>query len=414
MVRTVGIITVGDELLAGSIVDRHGAWLSSRLTEAGFDVVCHVSVGDPAGELSATLSTLAPKAAAWIVTGGLGPTEDDRTRQELAALAGVDTEFRQESWDRIAEFYRRFGREPGENNRRQAFFPCGAEEILNPHGTAPAFRLFSHGSKIWALPGVPFELHRLFEESVLPALRQELTPLSSPALESYAYFGVSESVFDEWILSVLPPEAHRDYHVRATEGELHVRVPAGLELAEASRARFGGRFLGLGEENLSARVIAAALQSGATLATAESCTGGLLGSRLTSVPGSSEVYPGGWVTYANQAKVQWLGVAAGIISAHGAVSPECARAMATGARERAESDWAVSVTGIAGPGGGTPDKPVGTVHFGLASATDVYWKQLELRGDRSRIRLLAAQHALHGLLEALRESDMASWSNDQR
>jgi len=404
---TVSIITVGDELLAGRVVDTHGAFLSARLVPFGIPVISHRTVADAPGALSAALLEESERADTIVVAGGLGPTEDDRTREECARAAGVELEWREEWWERISARLARRGAPPSARNRRQAWFPAGAEAIENPFGSAPAFRVRVGAAEVWALPGVPEEFRGLVEGALLPALRP-----GAPVEEGvWTFHGIPEAALDEWLVSILAERGQSpSHHICVREGEIEVRLRPGIDLAPLARARFGGRFLGAGGASLPERIVAEARAAGLRFALAESCTGGRIAGRITDIAGSSAVLEAGWVAYGNAAKVRDLGVPAEWIDRHGAVSAPVAEAMARGARERAEVDLALSTTGIAGPGGGSAEKPVGTVWFGIATGEGVRSGVRSFRGDRERVRQLAVAQGLATLLAALRGEDPLPWA----
>lgn len=404
---TISIITVGDELLAGRVIDTHAAFLSSRLVPFGIPVIAHRTVGDAPGALRAAIVEESSRAATVVIAGGLGPTEDDRTRQECAAAAGVELEWREEWWERIAARLSRRGAPPSPRNRRQAWFPAGSETIENPYGSAPAFRMRVGGCELWALPGVPDEFRGLAETVLLPALR----PGARLDEGVWTFHGIPESALDEWVVETLaarglPP----DHHICVREGEIEVRLRSGIDLGPAARARFAGRFLGAGALSLAERIVGEAQGAGIRVAVAESCTGGRIAGRITDVPGSSAVFEEGWIAYGNAAKARELGVAPALLERHGAVSAEVAEAMARGARERAGVGIALSTTGIAGPGGGSAEKPVGTVWFGVATAGGVRSGVRVFRGDRERVRQLAVAQGLACLLAAIRGEDPLPWA----
>ncbi|MEM7166984.1 MAG: CinA family nicotinamide mononucleotide deamidase-related protein [Planctomycetota bacterium] len=410
----VAVVTVGDELLTGDIVDRHSAWLSHALTTHGYAVEIHMSAGDAPGALRRSLAAIPGTPQVVLIVGGLGPTADDRTRSEVAAAVGVETEFRDGAWRNIEDFFRRLGREPVARNRSQAYFPVGSEVVDNRFGTAPGIRLKgTHDADWWVLPGVPHELHGLFRETVLPALLRDCPPPREQPMTEFRFFAVPESELDGWLLQQIPATQHEGIHLCCGDGELRVRLDEPLDLAPAAQKHYGTRFLGAGGTALEERVVQAAVAAGCTIATAESCTGGLLGTRLTDVVGASQAYAGGWVVYSNELKTSQLGVEAAVIAECGAVSAEVARALAAGARERAAAGIGIGITGVAGPGGATAGKPVGTVHLGLAFQDQVCSTLLRLRGERDRVRSLAANHALFAALRTLRGDRLATWSRDQ-
>ncbi len=409
MAATAGVIAVGDELLAGRILDTNARFLSARLTALGFRVRYQIAVGDGSGELGALLASPAADAEAVIVTGGLGPTEDDRTRAEIAAALGVALEFRAETWEQIAARLRARGVDPNPRNRSQAYFPAGADVVTNRHGSAPAFRVTRPGGEIWALPGVPAEMESIFEEEVAPALaRSGAAP--SAKRETLRFFGVPESHLDAWFVERLLPNERADYHIRVHDGEVEVELPSGVSLAAAAAERFPGNYLGTGGIGLPERLVAVARSAGLTIATAESCTGGLVASRITSAPGASAVFLGGWVVYSNALKSEQLQVPPALLGRHGAVSAEVAVGLARAARDEAHADLALSVTGIAGPDGGTPEKPVGTVYLGLAGPSGFRSRRLSLAGGREQIRSRTAGWGLHALWAAAAGAPLAGWS----
>ncbi len=400
---TAAIISVGDEIVSGRVLDQHAAYASGRLGAAGVETRLHVTVSDRVGELSTQLRAVASTVDIVVITGGIGPTEDDRTRSEVAIAADVDLEYRDDSWERIrARFGDRLRSE--ERNKRQAFFPVGAEEIENPLGTAPAFHVPGHHPGVvsslgwWVFPGVPREFRGLFESNVIPSL-----PATTRAnRDVMRVFGISESVLDAWILRTLPAAYHSDYHVCVTDGEIEIHAPVGLELGAKLASEYGDRFLGSGHDDLARRVISAGISSQARLATAESCTGGGIAARMTDVAGASGCFEMGWITYTNHSKVAQLGVDPEILERYGAVSAETVEAMARGAAERSGATHVAAVSGVAGPDGGSPEKPVGTVFLAILSPIDLEVQRLELPGDRGRVRTLTVQNALFGLLRALR------------
>lgn len=411
----LGIVTVGDELLTGRITDSHSSYLSQAFVTRGYDVTFHFSVGDRPGDLSGWLRRLNHEGPLMIV-GGLGPTEDDRTRSEVAAALGVDLEFDPSSWKRIQNYLANRSVTVSENNRHQAFFPRGATVVENPHGTAPAFRVSARRGTWWVLPGVPRELHALLEEAVLPEL-MSLYPRPARTDDSVAlrFFAVPEARLDEWLLARLDASERDRYHICVSDGETFVEVPARDDWEEAATIAFGPRFLGSGPDGLAGRVLAEATRRGAQLATAESCTGGLVSKRLVDMPGASAAFAGGWVAYSNDQKRQNLGVPSVELERDGAVSASVACSLARAARDRGGAPELSSVpegvppsdrrlvvhglgiSGVAGPGGGTEDKPVGTTYIAVANPHGVWWRRYSLPGNRDRIRSWAASWGLFAL-----------------
>ena len=404
----VELVTVGNELLLGFTVDTNGAEIARALGAHGVRIVRRTAVGDAADEIRAAVSDALRRTGAVITTGGLGPTRDDVTKHAVAELFGAPLRFDEEIWAGLVERFRRLGRAPAASNRSQAEVPEGAAVLRNRWGTAPGLWLNGSPGLVVMLPGVPHEMRMLLQHEVLPRLagRSDATVVRSRMLRTT---GIAESALAERMGEIEREIAPLTLaYLPGYEG-VDLRVSAwGLEPDEADRrlgealgllrARAGDHAYGEDDADLAAIVLARCREAGLRLATAESCTGGLVGARLTEVPGSSEVYEGGVVCYSNRLKRELLGVPAALIEDHGAVSEAVVRAMAEGARLRLGVDLAVAVTGIAGPGGGTPDKPVGTVWLAVADASGPTARRVTFLGSRREVRARAAQAAL-SLLE---------------
>lgn len=405
------LLSVGTELLLGEIVDTNAAYLSRALADAGIDVYYKTTVGDNRLRLATAMGIALSRSDILIVTGGLGPTQDDITKEVLAALLGIPLELRADAWEGIQSLLTRRGRPVTENNKRQAMLPQGARLIPNPVGVAPGVWL-EHGSKlIVCLPGVPAEMTAMVEESVLPWLKERTAsaPLHSKVLR---FRDIGESALEHELMDLFIHQTSPTLALYAGSGEVRLRMTcraASRELAEAAfapveqeiRRRVGRYIYATGNEPLERLVGAALRRAGATVAVAESCTGGLIGQRLTSVPGSSDYFLGGIVAYHNDVKRRALGVPAELLEAYGAVSEQVARAMAEGVRTVLGADFGLAVTGIAGPGGGTEEKPVGTVFIGCAAADGARVVHRLFRGTRDAIRQQTADEALYLLLRAL-------------
>lgn len=408
----VEFLVTGDEVLRGTIADTNSAQTAARLYPLGFALRRTVVVGDRGADIRRALLEAAARADFCIVSGGLGPTEDDLTAACAAEAAGVPLR-RDEGWLlRLRERWQARRSEPmPANNERQALLPETAELLGNPDGTAPAFALRIDRCTFFFLPGVPREYHRIVEELVLPRLSRSLghAALRARVLQCY---GITESALDEAVRPLLAahPEVRFGFRTRFPENHLSL---AALAADEATAAANLARVEKLCRERLGAVVYGAdgctfaqatgealAAASG-TLATAESCTGGLLAQLLTEVSGSSRYLRGGYVVYANELKERALGVPRALLEACGAVSEEVARAMAEGARKASGATHAVAITGIAGPDGGTRDKPVGTVWLALASPAGTRARLARLRGDRGQIRMLSAYASLQLVREEL-------------
>jgi nicotinamide-nucleotide amidase len=401
------ILSTGDELTSGLTVDTNSNFLADKLFEIGVDLVAVVTVGDDAERIRWAFTSGLDRADLVIATGGLGPTADDLTTETLAAALGRKLHFDEESAEHIRALFRSIGRTMPENNLRQATFPEGAVILANPLGTAPGYRVEVDwkGKRrfVVVMPGVPREMKPMMEMTVLPWIRS----LDESGLvyrsRSFQTFGASESALDEMMAGAISPDEGR-LSFRAAFPQISVRVTAhGLpgevdeklaRLGERVRSRIGDYVFGEAAATMEAVVEDLLRTRGWKLATAESVTGGLIADRLTNVPGSSQVFVGGLVAYTLEAKEATLGVRRDTLELHGAVSEATAKEMAAGARRALGADVAVSATGIAGPDGGTPQTPIGTVYVGLAADGMEVAKRYALWGTRDWIRLLASQIAL--------------------
>lgn len=403
------VLTIGTELLRGEVVDQNGSWLIGRLGALGLEVVEQRCIGDELGAIRLALMELASVADIVLVTGGLGSTSDDLTRDAAALALGEELEPRAEALDRIVARWRDLGREMPEINRRQAMVPVSARLLDNPVGSAPGFAFELTSASVYCVPGVPVEARAIFDETIAAELAPKI--LRKKALRCMRVAGLAESEVASRIEAL---EALRGTTLRysAQLGEVVVSIEAEASdegaafthceaAAEVIGRRLGDYVYAEGEESLPAVVGQHLRDRGLTLAIAESCTGGAVGTLLTDVPGSSAFLLLDAVVYANSAKEKILGVRNETLRGHGAVSPEVAAAMAEGALRVAESDLALSITGIAGPTGGTDAKPVGTVFFAIArrdAPTTVRYAFLP--GDRDRVRGYAASLGLDLLRRA--------------
>jgi nicotinamide-nucleotide amidase len=408
------LVTIGTELLLGFTVDTNGAEVARALSAVGVTVVRRTSVGDSPDAIRDAVRSGLQRTGAVLTTGGLGPTRDDISKRVVAELFGAPLDFDASVWAALLERFARLGRVPVESNRTQAEVPRGATVLPNRWGTAPGLWLDGAPGLVIMLPGVPGEMRKLLEHEVAPRLaaRSDGRVIRSRLVRTT---GIPESTLAERMgeiereiaplsLAYLPGLDGVDLRVsawRLPPGEADARLAAAVALL---RERGGEHVYGEGEADLAELVLEAARGRGVRIATAESCTGGLVGARLTEIPGSSDVYVGGVVAYANELKTGVLGVDPALVAEHGAVSGPVAMAMARGAVERLGADAAVSVTGIAGPGGGSEAKPVGTIWYGVAYAGAVAAHRTLLPGTRHDIRARAAQAALHLLLRRLRSS----------
>ncbi|MDR7520852.1 MAG: competence/damage-inducible protein A [Armatimonadota bacterium] len=405
------IISVGTELLLGQITDTNAVFLARLLAEHGVDVRHKQTVGDNLERVQAAVRLALSRADLVVMTGGLGPTEDDLTVEAVAEAVGLPLVFDEALAESLRAFFEARRRRPPESIFRQARIPRGAEVIPNRRGTAPGLRVVAGEKTIFVFPGVPHEMEGLVAEGLIPWLRARTgdVVIRSRVLR---VAGLGESVVEERVRDLIHG-TNPTVAPLARLGEVHLRITAKGrpeevatlidDMEERLRARLGDAVFGADDETLQGVVARLLIERQLTLAVAESCTGGLLTARLSETPGSSAFLLSGWVAYSNDAKVRDLGVPAELIAAHGAVSAPVAEAMALGARSRAGADLAVAVTGIAGPTGATPDKPVGLVYVAMVSPAGVRSEELRF-GDgagRAGIRHLATQAALNLIRLAL-------------
>jgi nicotinamide-nucleotide amidase len=406
------ILTIGDELLRGEIVDSNKSFLSDRLLQLDVETRFHSSVRDDPPDMIDAFQRAASRADVVLVSGGLGPTRDDLTTETLARAFGRELRLDPAALEGIRAFFARAGREMTGNNARQARFPDGAEVLPNPIGTAPGFLLEVEGTLFFCMPGVPREMYRMMDEQVLPRIAARAGGAGGVVRATLLRtFGMGESALDAELADVAQSgdvslgfrTAFPDNYLRplaraASAAEAEARL---AKVCEVIRQRLGPLVYAEGDETMEAVVGRLLREKRATIAVAESCTGGLIGHKLTDVPGSSAYFLGGVVAYANRAKRDLLGVPADVLAEHGAVSEPCARAMAEGVRARFGADIGIGTTGISGPGGGTPERPVGLVHLALARAEGTHADHFVFPLDRSRHRQLTAQVALDWVRRAL-------------
>jgi len=410
------LIAVGSEMLGAGRQDTNGDWLSERLGRLGISTAAREIVEDDIDRIASMVRSALGRAEIVILTGGIGPTEDDLTREAVALALDRPLERDTEQEERLRERFRTFGRRLGPQQLKQADRPQGADWIANSQGTAPGFLFRLDDRILCVLPGVPSEMKAMFESGLVPALPR--TSRIRFARRALKIAGRSEPSVDRRIVDLYD---RPDTDITILSGlsgiELHLRVTADGEATAASkletltaeiRERFGNDIYGQDDEMLSG--VVAALMRGAhkTLATAESCTGGLLGGAITAVPGSSAWYRGGFVVYSNELKTQLAGVSRATLEAHGAVSEETARQLARGVRDRCNADIGIGITGIAGPDGGTIEKPVGWVHLALQDEQESLHWQVQLPGGRDEVRGRTVTLALDRLRRRLLQEDASS------
>jgi nicotinamide-nucleotide amidase len=407
MIEKAAILSTGDELTSGRTLDTNANFLADQLVAAGLDVTAIIVVGDYPERITWAWHAAMRQADLIISTGGLGPTADDLTTETVAQVTGRKLVLHQEVAQRIRQMFQAMGRVMPENNLKQAQFPEDAAIIPNPLGTAPGFRLdlqTEHGPRhLIVLPGVPREMKPMVEHEVLPWLARARGTEQVYLSHVFQTFGISESALDELVAGCVAPEEGR-IAFRAAFPQISVRLTvhgrpdaatARLhQLAARLRERLGSYAYGEGDTAMEAVVGALLAERGMKIGLAESCTGGLIGHRITNVPGSSRYLKGGIIAYADKVKKQKLGVSEATLRQYGAVSEQTAAEMAAGVRGALKCDLGLAVTGIAGPDGGTPEKPVGTVCFGLAAPEAVYTRRYQLWGSREWVKLLASQVAL--------------------
>ena len=417
----VELITIGDELLLGFTIDTNAAHLARELAAIGIGIRRRGTVGDVAADIASAVSEALERTGAVITTGGLGPTSDDLTKPSIAAIFGREMKLDEQhvAWME-QRWQQRFGRRMPESNRAQAMLPAGATKLANNHGSAPGIWLEDdRGRWVAMLPGVPREMRGMLADTLLPRLRErageagDATVVKSRTLRTT---GVAESLLADQLdplreglgavsLAYLPAPDGVDLRLTVRDvGDSE--ADAVLDRAASIiRGRLPRAIYAEGGTDLSSVVLDLCRAAHRTIAVAESCTGGLLGARLTAIPGSSDIVLGGVIAYANEVKRELLEVGQSSLDNHGAVSEAVVREMAEGVRNRLRASIGIAITGVAGPGGGTPDKPVGTVWIAAAFATETRALPLRLIGDREEIRRRATQSALELVRRSLVEKD---------
>ena len=418
----VEVVTIGDELLLGFTVDTNAAHLARELAAAGIGVARRATVGDEPAQVAAAVKEALDRTGAVITTGGLGPTSDDLTKPSIAALFGRVMKFDDAIWEELKIRWKSY-RWPGgipESNKQQAMIPEGAVILQNRHGSAPGIWLEDERSPTprWVamLPGVPREMRGMLADELLPRLRALTTGTPNViASRTLRTIGIGESALADLLgplakgpkglpLAYLPSVEGTDLRLTSRNasaaGAAHALDAGAAEL----RAVLGAYVYGEEKTDLAAVVLDLLRSRGMKIAVAESCTGGMLGARITAIAGSSDVMLGGVIAYADEVKESHLGVSAGTLRVHGAVSEETAREMAAGVCARFGAEVGVGITGIAGPAGGTPEKPVGTVCIAVSAGGAIRSTKVQMIGDRDEIRRRSAQAALNMVRRALSET----------
>ena len=412
----VEIVTIGDELLLGFTIDTNGAHLARELTQRGIAVVRRASCGDSAESIAEAVKDALDRTGAVITTGGLGPTSDDLTKESIAAIFGRGMYLDTSIVEGLKQLWKSRGW-PGElpkANLQQATIPDGATILTNRHGSAPGIWLEDErGRWVAMLPGVPREMRGMLADELLPIIEKRAAGTNDVTRKTIVSrtlrtTGMGESMIADKLgahaknpegvsLAYLPGWEGTDLRLTSRDRTAAEAAVAIERAADALRAVLGPIIYGEGKDDLAAAVLALLRAHKMTVAVAESCTGGLLGARITEIPGSSDVMLGGIIAYANDVKEQQLGVLKATMVEHGAVSEQTVREMATGVRSRFGASIGIAISGVAGPGGGSPEKPVGTVCFGLDVNGEVTSVRSSMVGDRTEIRQRAAQAALNAI-----------------
>lgn len=406
------IITVGTEILLGDILNTNTHYLSNELANMGIDVYYQITVGDNEKRLFNQLEESFRRSNLVILTGGLGPTEDDLTKEVCAKYFNLDMEFHQPSWDKIIEIHNKMKRIPTENNKKQAYFPVNSTILPNEYGTAPGCIMEKDNKIIIVMPGPPREMKPMFDNYVKPFLQKD----SENILKSKVLriIGIGESKVENDLLDLIQKQINPTIATYAKDGECTVRITAKgknveeaekliLPVAKEIKNRFKEAVYGEDETTIEDEVAKLLVENNLTISVAESCTGGMVSSSLINYPGISSVFMEGCVTYSNEAKIKTLGVKEETLGSVGAVSEQCAKEMAQGVAARHNTNIGLSTTGIAGPEGGSVERPVGLVYMGITINRKTIVKKYIFNGDRQQIRYRACKTLLNDLrLELLK------------
>jgi nicotinamide-nucleotide amidase len=418
------ILSTGDEVLTGMIADTNAAFLADQMGSLGFEVLRHSTVGDDRAILEETFRALGARADVVLCTGGLGPTVDDLTTEVAAGILGVGMKLDEPALAYMEGLWKNRGRPMPENNRKQAMLPETADVLTNPIGTAPGFSVKIGNAHFFFMPGVPREMKRMFAEQVIPRLQKLQPDPTVFDVRVYRSFGLTESAADQALAGLESAFPGVKLGFRAHFPEIQIKLTVkGPDITEARarleaaadevKKRIGPNIFSDGEP-IEAVIGTALRRDKATVSTAESCTGGMIAQLITNVPGASDYFDRAFVTYTEASKRDLVNVPEAVIAEHGVVSEECARAMAEGARAVARTTYAISVTGLAGPGGGTDDKPVGLVYIGLAGPKETIVRRINWPGQREQIRAIAAMVGLDLLRRALQGLELTAPELTQR
>lgn len=400
------IITVGTEILLGDILNTNTHYLANELANIGMDVYYQITVGDNEKRLLNQLDESFKRSDLIILTGGLGPTEDDITKEVCAKYLNMEMEFHEKSWEKIIEIHNKMKRKPTENNRKQAYFPVNSIVVPNKYGTAPGCIMNKDNKVIIVMPGPPREMKPMFENYIKPYLLKD----SNSVIKSKVIriIGVGESRVENALLDLIHKQSNPTIATYAKEGECTVRITAKSENEEEAekllnpicqeiKNRFKESVYGEDQTSVEEEVAKILVEKNLKISVAESCTGGMVSSSLINYPGISSVFMEGCVTYSNEAKIMSLGVKKETLDIFGAVSEECAKEMADGVAKRHNTNIGLSTTGIAGPEGGSEEKPVGLVYMGISINNKTIVKKYIFNGDRQQIRSRACKILLNDL-----------------
>lgn len=416
----VEILAVGTELLLGQLADTNSAFVAQRLAENGVDVFAMHAAGDNRARIAVAIQSALERGDGVISTGGLGPTIDDVTKEAVCDALGIGTELHEPSLRHIQASFARIGREMRENNRKQAEVPAGSSVLKNTVGTAPGFVVTrADGKFVACMPGVPSEMHAMLTGELVPWLQRRFDLHEAVYTRALHTIGIAESEIDHRIADLFAISENPKVAVLAHGYSCTVKLMAKAASRDAAlalidplqreiEARLDGTIFGRDDESLASSVLDLLQRSSRTLSVAESCTGGSVCAAFAAVPGASRSFAGGIVAYANEVKTAQLGVEPALIAEHGAVSEPVALAMAQGARARLDADFGVAITGIAGPGGGTAEKPVGLVWIAVAGPAGARVRRFDFPGDRGAVQARATVSALGLLWKTLQRKELIS------
>ena len=404
------IINIGDELLAGHTLNSNAAWISAHLKKTGIKVTKHLVIADEKDAIISALDQVDNETSFVFITGGLGPTEDDRTKAVITSYFGGELRFSDEIYEDVLAFFRKRGRTPSKRNRDQAVFPSNADRIINKRGTASGMIFEREGTRYFVMPGVPYEMQAMMSETILPSFFADIEQMNIELQVNT--FGLPESEIADRIMEHIPEinanmaigyyPSVRGITIRLNGEESHT-----LEKVQKKIVRLlGDAVYSISGEDMETLVIRQCRDKGIILSVAESCTGGLLSDLITDVPGSSSVFKEGYIVYSNEAKVRELKVEPEIISCYGAVSSETVEAMAMGLKNKTGADITVGISGIAGPDGATPEKPVGLVYVAVLYKNKIRVQKINFDRGRKKNKEYAARTALNLIRLMIKDIDI--------